>query len=196
VGRGLRGVILRGSWGRQQNEPALVSATDIILSECDTPEAHCPLRESDMPHVLPQFSLSGDEVLLSPLVQESIRRGIIEVRNGRVSYSLAAKRNYDWSDPEEWVRCYTVAFLILEKDYPSHRMKTEVIVPRRTPSDVADIVVYNDDRCREPYLVVENKRANVSTAERRQGIEQLFGNANSLTRLIHRLGDFGLAEVV
>ncbi|MBV8687064.1 MAG: N-6 DNA methylase [Alphaproteobacteria bacterium] len=128
---------------------------------------------------VPQF-ISGEEVLLSPTVQEAIRRGVVEVRGGRVTYSLAAKRSYDWSNPEEWVRCHCIAFLILEKDYPSHRIKTEVTVPRRTPSDSADIVVYADDRCRDPYLVVENKRAGVTRTERRQGIEQLFGNANSL----------------
>ena len=132
-----------------------------------------------MPSPPPQF-VSGDEALLSPVVQEAMRRGLVEIRNGRVTYSLATKRTYEWSDPEEWVRCYTIAYLTLERDYPSHRIKTEVTVPRRTPSDSADIVVYSDDRCRDPYLVVENKRANVTSAERRQAIEQLFGNANSL----------------
>ena len=66
------------------------------------------------------------------------------------------------------------------KDYPADRLKTEVIVPRRMPSDYADIVVYRDDACAEPYLVVENKAAGQSGAERRRGIEQGFGNANSL----------------
>lgn len=53
-------------------------------------------------------------------------------------------------------------------------------VPRRTPSDYADIVIYRDDSCTDPYLVVENKAAARSEPERRQAIEQAFGNANSL----------------
>lgn len=59
-------------------------------------------------------------------------------------------------------------------------MRTEVTVPRRTPADSADIVVYRDDPCRQPYLVVENKAANQNRPARLQAIEQLFGNANSL----------------
>jgi type I restriction enzyme M protein len=40
--------------------------------------------------------------------------------------------------------------------------------------------VYKDDGCREPYLVVENKAHPQSEPQRAQGIEQAFGNANSL----------------
>ncbi len=53
-------------------------------------------------------------------------------------------------------------------------------VPRRTPSDQADIVVFLDDGCRSPYLVVENKAKGQNKRDRDQGIEQAFGNANSL----------------
>ena len=41
-------------------------------------------------------------------------------------------------------------------------------------------MVYRDDTCRQPYLVVENKAADQNKKDRAQGIEQLFGNANSL----------------
>ena len=59
-------------------------------------------------------------------------------------------------------------------------MKTEVRVPRRTPNDQADIVVFEDDKCRSPYLVVENKADGQNRGNRDQAIEQAFGNANSL----------------
>ena len=97
-----------------------------------------------------------------------------------MKYNLAREQSYNWNDPEEWVRLTTIAWLIVERGYPSNRMKLEVTVPRRTPSDFADIVVYQDDGCREPYLVVENKASGQSDAARNQGIEQAFGNANSL----------------
>lgn len=126
------------------------------------------------------FYQSQAQAEADPLVQLALRRGFVEIKNQRVTYVLGNKRTEDWSDPEEWVRCYTVAFLVLERDYPPACMKTEVTVPRRTPSDIADIVVYTDESCRTPYLVVENKRASLSGRERSQAIEQLFGNANSL----------------
>lgn len=120
-----------------------------------------------------------EHALTHPDVVEAIARGFIEVRGNRVKYNLSQKREYDWTDPEEWVRARTVAFLIVSKNYPANRIRTEVQVPRRTPNDWADIVVYIDDRCTEPYLVVENKAAG-QTKRNREGIEQLFGNANSL----------------
>ena len=114
------------------------------------------------------------------LVVAAIERGICEIKDDRITYNFPTKKSYDWDDPEEWARARTLAFLVLEKGYPLNRMRTEVSVPRRTPGDHADIVVYRDDQCREPYLVVENKAANQTKANRAQGIEQLFGNANSL----------------
>lgn len=90
-------------------------------------------------------------------VRAAMDRGIIEVSSTHITYNIAQKKKYVWSDPEEWVRARTIGFLVVEKGYPSNRLKTEVSVPRRTPNDWADIVVYRDDACREPYIVVENK---------------------------------------
>jgi type I restriction enzyme M protein len=104
----------------------------------------------------------------------------LDIKGDRITYNTPTKKTYDWDDPEEWVRARTVAFLVLEKGHPLNRIRVEVSVPRRTPGDYADIVVYRDDQCRVPYLVVENKSANQTKASRNQGIEQLFGNANSL----------------
>lgn len=73
------------------------------------------------------------EVALASLdVVEAIARGFIEVRGSRVKYNLNKKTEYDWNDPEEWVRARTIAFLIISKSYPANRMRTEVQVPRRT----------------------------------------------------------------
>jgi type I restriction enzyme M protein len=123
---------------------------------------------------------TSEKVLGDENVVEAVKRGFIEVKNGEVIYNLASKKTYKWSDPEEWVRARLVAFLLIVKGYPANRLKTEVSVPRRTPNDFADIVVYKDDRCREPYLVVEVKSFSQSAKARRQSIEQAFGNANSL----------------
>lgn len=123
---------------------------------------------------------TAEDALSEPFVIEAIKRAIIELKDSRITYNLGVKRSYDWSDPEEWVRARTVAFLVIERGYPANRMKTEVQVPRRTPSDSADLVVYRDDRRKQPYLVVENKATGQTEAERRQAIEQAFGNANSL----------------
>lgn len=125
-------------------------------------------------------AVEAEDITTTELFIKAVERGFIEVRKGRVTYNIGRKKSYNWKDPEEWARAYTIAYLILEKGYPANRIRTEVRVPRRTPSDLADIVVYSDDRMKSPYLVVENKSAGQSARDRAQGIEQLFGNVNSL----------------
>ena len=123
---------------------------------------------------------SPEEILQDPCVIEAFQRGIVELDAERIVYNLGQRKSYNWGNPEEWVRVRTIAWLVVERDYPALRMLTEVVVPRRTPTDRADVVVYRDDRRRSPYLVVENKAAGQSETDRRQGIEQGFGNANSM----------------
>src|SRR5256884_9286654 len=118
---------------------------------------------------------TAEEAVADEAVAEAIRRGLIAISDDRVTYRLHHQRSYSWTDPEEWVRAHAIAWLIIERDYPPNRMRTEVNVPRRTPNDFADIVVYRDDQCRVPYLVVENKPAGQPTGPRNQWIEQLFG---------------------
>lgn len=127
-----------------------------------------------MPTLTPEIALADENVA------EVVNRGFVEVKEQRVVYNLNRKFEYDWSDPEEWVRCLTIAHLIVSKGYPSNRIRTEVKVPNRVPNNLADVVVYSDDKCKDSFLVVENKKAGQSAKDREQAIEQLFGNANAL----------------
>lgn len=129
-----------------------------------------------------------------PLMQEAIDRSLISINKDKITYNIHQKKEYVWTDPEEWVRAWTISFLVLKKSYTPKSIKTEVPVPRRTPNDFADIVVYKDEDCREPYLVVENKREDITKAERDQAIEQLFGNSNSLRALL-ALYDNGVESI-
>jgi type I restriction enzyme M protein len=126
------------------------------------------------------MALTAAQTLALPYVGEAIERGFIALQGDRVHYLLHREKDFAWGDPEEWVRCALVAYLIIERGYPPKRMDTEVVVPRRLPSDFADIVVFRDDRCRDPYLVVECKSDPQRAAARRQAIEQAIGNAHSL----------------
>ena len=106
---------------------------------------------------MPQPTFSQNDAETHPLIRRAIERGILELKKSKITYYLNQKKDYAWSDPEEWVRAFITAYLVLEKGYPPNRMRTEVKVPRRTPNDWADIVVYRNDDCKEPYLVVECK---------------------------------------
>ena len=129
---------------------------------------------------MPRHRDSAQLAESAPNVSELCARGLISIEGARITYNLNQSRTYQWTDPEEWVRARTIAFLVIEKGYPANRMKTEYRVPRRTPNDLADIVVFGDDKCRSPYLVVENKADGQNQRDRNQAIEQAFGNANSL----------------
>ncbi|MDP8314718.1 MAG: restriction endonuclease subunit M [Candidatus Celaenobacter antarcticus] len=97
----------------------------------------------------------------------------------KITYN-AIDKTYSFKNPEEKVRASFYVELIEKYNYPENRLDTEVVVPRRTPSDKADIVIFEDDEKKNPYLVIECKKDGITDAEFKQAIEQVFGNANSL----------------
>jgi len=113
-------------------------------------------------------------------IQRGIEKGIITITSDGSKITYHCKRDYTTSfkNPEEKVRASYFVELVLDYNYPPENIDIEVIVPRRTPEDRADIVVY-DKEGRE-YLVVECKKDGITDAEFKQAIEQVFGNANSL----------------
>ncbi|MCD6222037.1 restriction endonuclease subunit M [bacterium] len=115
-------------------------------------------------------------------IQRGIGEGIISFNKDRTRVIYHCSRDYSTSfrNPEEKVRAAYFAELVLDYQYPKERIDFEVIVPRRTPEDRADIVVYEDVELKKPYLVVECKKDGISDDEFKQSIEQVFGNANSL----------------
>ena len=109
------------------------------------------------------------------------QKGYIELLNeGTTIRYIVPNKKYRFTDPEEQVRARFYVELIELFQYPQNRMDLEVRVPRRTPSDRADIVVFQDDDKKNPFIVVECKKDETSEAEFEQAIEQVFGNCNSL----------------
>jgi len=111
-----------------------------------------------------------------------INRKYIELLNGeqKVRY-IHQNKEYKFTDPEEKVRASYYIELIEKYNYKPERISFEVVVPRRTPSDLADIVVYEDDEKKIPYIAIECKKENISDNEFIQAIEQSFGNSNSIS---------------
>ena len=125
-------------------------------------------------------------------------------RGQRILYKDVGK-SYKYSDPEEQVRAELWAELMYKYDYPARRIDFEVNVPRRTPNDYADLVIYEDDERKSPYMVFECKRRDISDAAFDQSIEQACGNRASLgakycgavaglTRRLLRFDDFPPSE--
>ena len=134
------------------------------------------------------------------------QKGYIELLNEQTTiHYVAPGKKYKFTDPEEQVRARYYVELIERYQYPENRIDLEVTVPRRTPSDSADIVVFQDDAKKNPYIVIECKKDGISELEFGQAIEQAFGNCNSLsghytgviagnTRRFFNVEDFGAME--
>lgn len=95
----------------------------------------------------------------------------------KITYVISDNHTEYYNDPEEQVRAEFWAELIYKYEYPANRIKIEVVIPDRLPTDRADIVIFSDDECKRPYAVVECKKDGVTDAEFNQAIEQGVGNA-------------------
>jgi type I restriction enzyme M protein len=116
-------------------------------------------------------------------LEQALEKGYLQLtgdgKNQKIVY-VAADYTGRYSDPEEQVRAEFWAELVLRYEYKPERIHLEVTVPRRTPTDRADIVVCKDDENKDPYIVVECKKDGISDAEFNQAVEQACGNRASL----------------
>lgn len=114
-------------------------------------------------------------------IQLGIDKGFISFNDdkSRIKYIHQNKeRNYN--DPEEKVQAITFLKLIIDYHYPVRMIKLFVPVPMGSDIKEADIVVYKDDFCLTPHILVECKKEDVSEAEFQLGIEQAFSYAYAL----------------
>lgn len=115
-------------------------------------------------------------------VERGIAKKILSLSpdESKITYHCSRDYTENFNDPEEKVRASYFVELVLDFQYPIDKIDIEVLVPRRIPEDRADIVVYEDDELKKPFIVVECKKDGITDAEFKQAIEQAFGNANSL----------------
>ena len=114
-------------------------------------------------------------------LQLGIEKGLILFNDdmSRITYTHQNKeRNYN--NPEEKVQAEAFLKLILDYNYPVSRIKQFVPVTMGREIKEADIVVYADEMCLCPHILVECKRQEVSEAEYQQAIEQAYSYAFAL----------------
>lgn len=114
-------------------------------------------------------------------IKVGIDKGLISFNEdkSRIKYVHQNKeRNYN--NPEEKVQTLTFISLVIDYNYPVNRIKQFVPVTMGSEIKEADIVVYEDDMCMSPHVLVECKREEVSEAEYQQAIEQAYSYAFAL----------------
>ena len=97
------------------------------------------------------------------------QKGYIELLNeGTTIRYVVPDKKYRFTDPEEKIRARFYIELIEHFQYSENRIDLEVLVPRRTPSDRADIVVFQDDGKKNLLIVKEAMRRRSEAAKLRQ----------------------------
>lgn len=114
-------------------------------------------------------------------IQIGIEKNIISFNEdmSRITYVFQNKER-NFNNPEEKVQAETFLRLILDYKYPESRIRQFVPVTMGRDVKEADIVVYEDDKCMSPHILVECKRQEVSEAEYQQAIEQAYSYAFAL----------------
>ena len=97
----------------------------------------------------------------------------------RITY-VHQKKERNYTNPEEVVQAETFLRLVLDYNYPVNRIKQFVSVTMGSEVKEADIVVYKDDACTIPYVLVECKKQDVSEAEFQQAISQAYSYAYAM----------------
>ena len=114
-------------------------------------------------------------------IKIGIEQGFISFNEemSRITYIHQNKqRNYN--NPEEKVQAETFLRLIIDYKYPENRIKQFEPVKMGVEIKEADIVVYDDDMCIRPHILIECKRQEVSEAEFQQAINQAYSYAFAL----------------
>lgn len=119
---------------------------------------------------------------MEDIINKGIDKGLISFNDdkSRITYTHINKtRNY--LDPEEQVEAESFLKLVLVYNYPVQRIKLFEKVTMGSSKKEADIIVYEDDLCFNPSIIVECKKQEVSEAEFLQAIEQAASYAYALS---------------
>ena len=119
------------------------------------------------------------------IIESGLKKGFISFDEERKYITYVRqnkKRNY--TKPEEQIQAETFLKLILVYGYPVERIEQFVTVTMGSSAKEADILVYNDDDCSEPHIIIECKKHEASELEFEQAIEQGFAYCYATAKTI------------
>ncbi|MEH0153970.1 type I restriction enzyme HsdR N-terminal domain-containing protein [Limibacter armeniacum] len=99
-------------------------------------------------------------------------------KNNSVTYLLSGKTR-SLNNPEEEVQLDTYLSLVYDYHYPAERISVCQPVKMGSATKEADIIVYADDACNAPYLIVECKKKGVSSNVFEGAVDQGFSYASA-----------------
>jgi genome sequencing data, contig C300 len=112
---------------------------------------------------------------------EGIKRGLISISEDEKTITyIHQNKSRNFTNPEEKVQVEVFVLLVTQYNYKPERIKMFVPVKMGVETKEADIVVYNDDECTEPHILVECKKADISDLEFEQAIKQAYSYAYAM----------------
>lgn len=123
------------------------------------------------------------------LIEEGIEKDYIRFDSDErmvVTY-VNQNKSRNFRNPEEQVQLETYLKLIFEYNYSPQQIRNFVPVTMGASVREADIVVYNDEACTKPHIIVECKRQEVSEMEFEQAKNQALSYAQALAGTIKYL---------
>jgi type I restriction-modification system DNA methylase subunit len=118
---------------------------------------------------------------MNPLIQQGIAQKLIRFDEEQKNiYYIHQDKRRNYNNPEEQVQAEAFLKLVLEYGYPVKRIQQFISVQMGVSTKEADIIVYADDACLQPYIVVECKNADISEQEFKLASEQAFSYAHAL----------------
>lgn len=112
------------------------------------------------------------------LISEGIKQKLIRLEDGgRYIVYLGQEMRRNYSNPEEKVQAESFLSLVLIYKYPVKRILQFVPVQMGSETKEADIIVYDDDALKSPYIITECKKPDVSELEFRRAADQAVSYA-------------------
>ena len=112
------------------------------------------------------------------IIEQGIKQGLIkfdESQNFITYIHQNKKRNYN--NPEEKVQAETFLTLVLIYGYPEKRIKQFVPVQMGAETKEADLIVYNDDKHEETYILAECKKEDLTDQQFNIAVDQAYSYA-------------------
>jgi type I restriction enzyme M protein len=115
------------------------------------------------------------------LIEEGIKKGFIKLSDDgkQIKYCNHHKTRI-FTNPEEKVQTEAFLKLVIDYGYNPKRIKHYVQVIMGSGSREADMIVFADDKCEKPHILVECKKTDVSEQEFLRAIEQAYSYAYAL----------------
>jgi N-6 DNA methylase family protein len=118
---------------------------------------------------------------MNRIIQEGIKRNLISISEDEKTITyIHQNKSRNFTNPEEKVQAEAFVLLVIQYNYKPERIGIFVSVPMGSSTKEADIVVYNDDECTEPHILVECKKADITDPAFNEAVNQAYSYAYAM----------------